>query len=47
VPWRATCPRTVAREVAKRAVEEGRSLETGVRRFVARYVDDRAILPAE
>ena len=27
--------------------EEGRSLDNGVCRFVARYVDDRAILPAE
>src|SRR5215472_1722593 len=45
--WAHDVSEDVAREVAKCAVDEGRSLDPGVRRFVARYVDDQAILPAE
>lgn len=44
--WARDVSEDVTREVARRAVEEGRSLDAGARRFAARYVEERA-LPAK
>jgi hypothetical protein len=44
--WARDVSEDIAREVAKRAAEEGRSLDRGTRRFLARHVEERA-LPAE
>jgi hypothetical protein len=43
--WVRDVSEDIARAVLKRAAEPGLSLSSGARRFVARYADERELLP--